>query len=891
MIEATDKDSHKDAHKDLHKESQAESTVSNDSVKSMATESIFQRLISSPYVHLSLLLLIVALCFGRTLTSYFLADDFGEVSYVSRIFNGEPQLFWSNFTGNYMQIPGMNVYRPWLLVSLVMDFLLYKANATGYYFTNLSYFTGVVFLVYFVTRQLTRGWSRTRSGAAAFFGAALFAANPLRCESVSWVVGRVDIICCFFYLSSYLLFLKGRASGVRKPQIFTVLGVLAFFLAMGTKEMAIGLPVLLALTAFFGIGDSGQVAEPDSVSAHSALPVVLPLTARLGDAAVFSAPLWVSAVIYFIIRYACLGTLGGGYVAGFGASQLSFMVQRWLDFDTIKRLFYPLSHSLFNGQSTIYSESLTLFYAALCGLALIRLVDKKLSLKWFLFLAGWLATAAVPIFQLWGLGFDLEGSRFYFFLSVPLCLLAPVLLFRPTQTARSRSGSSPDAELHNSADLFVAGGLNSPSALHNASELKILVASAVVLTGLGCVLGRIACLTDLEWVHAGKENKQVSAAAQRLAEARNKSELIPVLGIPKERNGAHQILNGSTFGTMLSPPFTTVNFAQRFATFDPIMFGPPEYIDATRFKSVLQSSHGEFFVWNSGHGNFDKLKADLTAVPVGTVDLPIAGGVTGWLPNAHGRAIYKLANGAVEITSLQEGDGVRIAGLNVNPTSADFLQFEYQATGVPPGARFQVFSTGVRGDDNVGNAGEAVAELAMQNCDSFETVRVPLSRYWRWFCQGNLESITVQPYPCSHISMRNFKLLSSNTVSPLMKFVGGTCDGAGIYRTDSSNAAVSLDRREVKGATGFEVEVGKVNYFFNNFEKVEGASPVQMSATTDLSSPEIRFNANDFPTPGFYELRARCIDAAVKPVGEYSDTLTLRITEPLKSQPNANAKN
>lgn len=845
MIEATNKGQ------------ELETAVLSDSETSQSPQSVLERVIASPYLHMALLLLIVGLCFGRTLSSYFLADDFGEISYVSRIFSGEPQLFWSNFTGNYMQIPGMNVYRPWLLVSLVVDFLVYRANATGYYLTNLSYFTGVVFLVYFVTRHLTSNWSRVRGGVAAFLGAALFAANPLRCESVSWVVGRVDIICCFFYLISYLLFLKGRAA-LRRQHLYTALGVVFFFLAMGTKEMAIGLPVLLALTAFLGIGEK-QSRSGGNFS----------LVARGRAAAQFSAPLWISAAVYFAIRYACLGTLGGGYVAGFGASQLSYMVQRWLDPDTIKRLFYPLSHSLFGGGSAVYPELLTLFYGALAGVALIRIFDKNLSLKWLLFLIAWLATAAVPIFQLWGLGFDLEGSRFYFFLSIPLCLAAPILLFRPA----AQSVSSAEA--------------------HTASELKLLVGTSVILAGLICVLGRLAYLTDLEWVHAGKENKQVSLAAQKLADSQ-KSSLIPVLGIPKERNGAHQILNGSTFGTMLSPPFTSANFAQRFATFDPIMFGPPEYIDASRFKSVLKNSRGEFFVWNSKRGDFDRLKLDPTVSAVGVVDLPVADGVNGWLPNAHDRCIYSLSKGAVEMTSMHEGDGLKMGGLKVDPLTADFLQFDYQATGVPRGARFEVFASGIgpigpkdaSSPRPASNArpgsmyGESVAETSMQDCDAFRTVRVPLSRYWRWFCQGDIDSITVQPYPCSRVTLKNFKLLSADTISPTLRLVDGACDGAGIYRTDSSRVAVSLDSRGVKGATGYEIEVGKVNYFFNNFEKVEGASPVQMSATTPLKSPIVQFNAQDFPVPGFYELRARCIDSAAKPIGEYSDILTLRISGP-----------
>lgn len=798
--------------------------VMDPSTKHQTAQSTFERIIANPHLHMAMLLLIVGLCFGRTLSSYFLADDFGEVSYVSRIFNGEPQLFWSNFTGNYMQIPGMNVYRPWLLVSLVMDFLLYKANAVGYYFTNLSFFTGVVFLVYWVTRQLTRSWSRTRSALAAFFGAALFAANPLRCESVSWVVGRVDIVCCFFYLSSYLLFLKSRATAERRV-VYSVAGIIAFFLAMGTKEMAIGLPVLLALTSFFGIGD---------------VPRPRVIVERVRDAALFSAPLWACALVYFAIRYACLGTLGGGYVAGFGASQLSYMVQRWMDPDTIKRLFFPFCHSLFSGQ-TFYTELLTVFYGALAGLGLIRLVDKKFSYSWFLFLAGWLATAAVPIFQLWGLGFDLEGARFYFFLSIPLCLMAPILLFRPS------------------------------SAVKSPSELKFLVAGAVTLTAIGCTLGRVAALTDLEWVHAGKENKQVSLQAQKLAAACN-YDLIPVLGIPKERSGAHRILNGSTFNTMLSPPFTANRVAQRFATFDPIMFGPAEYIDASRFKSILRNSHGEFFVWNAGKSCFDMRVLDLSVQPVGTQSLPISSGSSGWLPHAHARATYKVTDGTVEISSMQDGDSVRIGGLNVNLLAADFIEFDCKAKGVPDGAQFTVWSTG-------SGPGEARAEAPMKNSDDFITVRVRLSRYWTWFCLGNLTALSVQPYPCQQVSMRNFRLLSASEVCPTLRLTSGACDGTGIYKIDSEDVTVAVDPRHVTGAAGYAVEIGKVNYFFNNFEKVAGASPVQTTVRTRGSDWTLRIDAKEFATPGFYELRARCLDKTGKPIGEYSDNLTLRIVQ------------
>jgi hypothetical protein len=135
--------------------------------------------------------------------------------------------------------------------------------------------------------------------------------------------------------------------------------------------------------------------------------------------------------------------------------------------------------------------------------------------------------------------------------------------------------------------------------------------------------------------------------------------------------------------------------------------------------------------------------------------------------------------------------------------------------------------------------------------------------------------------------MRNFRLLSANEVSPSIVLSNRKCDGTGIYKTSSADVVVTFDQRQVEGAKGFEIEIGKVNYFFNNFEKVAGASPVQSTVRAGVDVSTVQLDAREFATPGFYELRARCLDQAGKPLGEYSDTLTLRISQ---TQPTA-AKN
>ena len=136
---------------------------------------------SKPSLNLLVPLLIIAVivlaAFGRTLGSYFLADDFGEISYVSHIFAGNWQQLIDNFTGNYMQIPTMKVYRPCLLLSIMADYALWKTNACGYFVTNIVFLIAAAMMLYMVLRQLTYSWGLIRSVAFSLLSAALFAAD------------------------------------------------------------------------------------------------------------------------------------------------------------------------------------------------------------------------------------------------------------------------------------------------------------------------------------------------------------------------------------------------------------------------------------------------------------------------------------------------------------------------------------------------------------------------------------------------------------------------------------------------------------------------------------------------------------------------------------------
>ncbi|CAM6003190.1 unnamed protein product [Sphagnum balticum] len=284
-----------------------------------------------------------------------------------------------------MQIPTMAVYRPWLLMSLVFDFMFWRTNAFGYYLTNIAFMFGAGLMLFVVLRTLTDRWGERESMLASLLGAALFVSNPLHSEAVSLVVGRVDIICAFFYLISFYSFIK-RASDNKRP--WALIGSLFFWLAMITKEMAIGLPVLLFSLAFI-------------------FPERFPLTPDPSQ-------------------------------QPNRAGQLTNILAKWKDVDTLARIFFPLNLNVF-GASHSYHDLFSACYFALAAIALSKFVIFGVPGRWLLFMLAWIATTLLPIYSLWGIGYNLEGSRFVFFLTMPLCAIAPILLFSPPRLSADRT--------------------------------------------------------------------------------------------------------------------------------------------------------------------------------------------------------------------------------------------------------------------------------------------------------------------------------------------------------------------------------------------------------------------------------------------------------------------
>lgn len=816
----------------------SQSSTTSDSQNSPARTRLLPE--TYPVLGAAVLVVVVWACFGRTLTSYFLADDFSEIHYVAQIFNGKLSLLWSTLAGNYMQVPGMNVWRPWLLATLIFDYVIWGANAVGYYLSNLLYFTGDVVLLYLIAREFMRPWPAVRRECAAFVSALLFAVSPLHCESISWVVGRVDIVSCFFYLASLYLMLASRRQAGRTWLVWPAVG--SFWLGLLTKEMAIGLPLVVTLIGFIWPSDQATSSRARN---------------RLAESWRFSAPLWIATIVYFPLRFLVLGTFVGGYVAGFGSSQLAAMVGKWADPDTIARLFYPLNFTVF-GTHSPYAQALTLCYLMAALVLVVRLLLADISWRWLAFLAGWIVTTVLPIYQLWGLGYDLEGSRFCFFLTMPLSFLLPVLLLAPS----GRAGDGGAGGLH--AKLFLIG-------------------TAVVLIS-SVVLFKVAYKTNLVWVHAGKEVRAFSQRCRQLADGAVPGTRFIILGIPKNHAGAHQILNGQTLATMLSPPFTGKDYSRVFLTFDPIMFGPPELINATRLKSCLAMPGVTGpFVWAGPATGFKPVPLKPSEGGPQPVFTDYSMRADAWQPHTSGHAVYKIYGQTLVMENVQDGDGLHISGLKLNPLDINFMVFEIKHSPGPTRPLVRVRWRGTMSEElkpansMASEAPAGPAEKLLVGCSGAPLVhqRIRLSRYWQWFTCGRITDVTLEFFPCKSIQISGLKFLPGPALLPTIHVVDASPSPAGIYEYAGDRPLVlQVSDRPMADGT-LEVQVSKPNYFFANFPESMHEDAVGKSLKFRPGTTSIRLDRGSFPAPGFFEIRCRYLKPDGSPASDWSDAVTI----------------
>jgi hypothetical protein len=751
--------------------------------------------------------------------------------------NGHWNWFWANFTGTFMQIAAIQVYRPFQLVCEMIDWSIFKTNAQGWYAFNLAYFVACVSFVYLVVRRLLSEWGQARAGFIGLFAAALFAFNPLRCESISWMVGRVDVVAALFYLASFYLFLQPRKLG-------TTAGAIACFIAgLLIKEMPVGLPVVLFALTWLGLARQSEAELDGSPSAvRHDLPSLMVRSKRAFSE---TYPWWITLALYFAVRIKCLGTAVGGYAAGLGGGPFG-AVSKWLDPDTLHRLFFPFNISVVP-EPNVYSTALTVAFGGVVALTVLRLMTNSMPWRWLTFCAVWLATCAAPIFQLWGIGYQLEGGRFFYFLSIPLAMVLAMLALAPYRNDQERVLS------------------------RNAT-----IIGALLLSVIAFAWAKVAMLTNTNWVNAGKEVRRFHEACLDLVK-KNPNQKFVILGVPERSAGAHQILNGTTFSTLFVPPFSESRLADRFVNFEPIMFGPEGLVNESRLRSCVSKGF-PILCW-------DREKRELEPVQIklsDSADLPTSVSIAPTFDGSVsaqtvGHTAMSCTNGLITLKHVMADDGVRITIPSIRTADYDSLEFDAAIKGGAPLRKVQTvwFSS----NNDLGGIDNTASET-IRTTGKEQHLRIRLSHHWRWFVPETVNALLILPGTAEQVSLKNIRLVRSEIESPTLQSIPNHLTGPGIVTLAAKKLRMVVNPRSVPGAASALIEVGKPSSFYDTIEDAGTSAETSAVINANLGGETTITGAqfkSIFKNPGFYQLRARCLDSQAKPIGYFSDPITVLV--------------
>ena len=135
-------------------------------------------------------------------------------------------------------------YHPVTMLSYSIEYAKHKLNPKPYHITNLIiHILNTLLVFYFI-------WLLTKQRWTAFITALLFSIHPMHVESVAWVAERKDVLYTFFSLISLCCYIHYHNSQ-NKKQLYYLIALLTFIIAVLSKAMAVCVPLLFMLIDYF----------------------------------------------------------------------------------------------------------------------------------------------------------------------------------------------------------------------------------------------------------------------------------------------------------------------------------------------------------------------------------------------------------------------------------------------------------------------------------------------------------------------------------------------------------------------------------------------------------------------------------------------------------------
>jgi Tfp pilus assembly protein PilF len=366
--------------------------------------------------------------YAGTLDNGFVWDDLiviqEQLPYVDTLY----EIF---FPPSTMHQFATNYFRPLVFASYRFDESLAagfwppgardQARRITYHASCVIYHAAATVLVFFLGMALYSDPGPTRedlAGAAA--GALLFAVHPIHVESVAWMSGRSDVLCCVFFLAALICYLRHRRTGRLLPLVASALLFLGALLA---KENALALLLLIPLVDWLLPRRPASLRSATDPS---------PAPGRAVRWGLFA----LTTLVYVTLRLIALGSQGAGSFRDFSPSSMLTA----LGWYVVKAVWPPPQSGFVSNLAAGY---FLLGVAVLLGLVIAaRRLGRQPTWRpeilagtlFFATLAPSLSTAALPVAE------TPVAERYLYVPSAGLCLVAGFLLVRASASL-GRPGS------------------------------------------------------------------------------------------------------------------------------------------------------------------------------------------------------------------------------------------------------------------------------------------------------------------------------------------------------------------------------------------------------------------------------------------------------------------
>lgn len=215
-------------------------------------------------IYIALLVVVGCLAYSNTLHVPFVFDDQDNIQnnlHIHLVEISPSGLLDAAFNS-------LRSARPVANLSFALNYYFSGSDVTGYHLVNIAIHILAGVLVYFLTlfilqqspvkNDLFRGHETERAiSLVALFAGLLFISHPVQIQSVTYIVQRMNSLATLFCFLSLLLYMYGRRSeNFRHGCLFFTGSVITWLLALGSKQTAAILPLLILLYEWLFLQDA-----------------------------------------------------------------------------------------------------------------------------------------------------------------------------------------------------------------------------------------------------------------------------------------------------------------------------------------------------------------------------------------------------------------------------------------------------------------------------------------------------------------------------------------------------------------------------------------------------------------------------------------------------------